>query len=168
LAAAPLAAATAAAGALAVKGKEESGTAPAETQIAKSESKHDPKSESKAETRPEPKHEVKTEAKPAEKKADDARAKALLEGKPDPAKSADKKPGKFVIQVAALATKEKIDEVQGKLKAGGIKSYTEKVATQSGDRTRIRVGPFASKEEADKVQAKIHKLGLTNAKLVPA
>ncbi|RZI43045.1 SPOR domain-containing protein [Herbaspirillum sp. HC18] len=121
------------------------------------------------------KAESKPEAKPAEKleksaktdkSADTARAKALLEGKPDP-KAVEKKNGKFVIQVAALATKEKIDELQGKLKGAGIKSYTEKVATQSGDRTRIRVGPFTNKEEAEKVRAKIVKLGL-NGTLVPA
>ncbi|WP_420474175.1 SPOR domain-containing protein [Noviherbaspirillum sp. ST9] len=99
-------------------------------------------------------------------KSDDARAKALLEGKPDP-KAAEKKPGKYVIQVAALATKEKVDELQGKLKGAGIKSYTEKIATASGDRTRIRVGPFASKEEAEKAKAKIVKIGL-NGTLVPA
>ena len=115
---------------------------------------------------------VKPETKPVElndkaDKADDAaRAKALLEGKPDP-KAAEKKNGKFVIQVAALATKEKVDELQGKLKGAGIKSYTEKIATASGDRTRIRVGPFASKEEAEKARARIVKLGL-NGTLVPA
>ena len=102
----------------------------------------------------------------ADKAEEAARAKALLEGKPDP-KAAEKKSGKFVIQVAALATKEKVDELQGKLKGAGIKSYTEKIATGSGDRTRIRVGPFASKEEAEKARAKIVKLGL-NGTLVPA
>ncbi|HYC42819.1 MAG TPA: SPOR domain-containing protein [Noviherbaspirillum sp.] len=102
----------------------------------------------------------------SDKSDDAARAKALLEGKPDP-KAAEKKSGKYVIQVAALATKEKVDELQGKLKGAGIKSYTEKVATASGDRTRIRVGPFASKEEAEKAMAKIVKIGL-NGTLVPA
>ena len=113
---------------------------------------------------------AKPEAKPVDKavdKTDDgARAKALLEGKTDP-KAADKRPGKFVIQVAALASKEKVDELQNKLKDAGIKSYTQKVATDSGERTRIRVGPFASKEEAEKVRAKMGKLGL-NGTLVPA
>lgn len=102
----------------------------------------------------------------SDKTDDAARAKALLDGKPDP-KAAEKKPGKYVIQVAALATKEKVDELQDKLKSAGIKSYTEKIATASGDRTRIRVGPFASKEEAEKAKAKIVKLGL-NGTLVPA
>jgi len=133
---------------------------------------------------PKPKADVK-EAKPAAKTAerkddhkkdskeakpdDSARALAILEGKP-----ADRKPaataaagGKFVIQVAALATQEKIDELRGKLNGAGIKSFTQKVATQSGDRTRIRVGPFASRDEADKMRARINKLGL-NATIVPA
>jgi DedD protein len=97
---------------------------------------------------------------------DAARARALLEGKADP-KAAEKKPAKFVIQVAALATKEKVDELQARLKNAGIKSYTQKIATVSGDRTRIRVGPFNSTEEAEKVRSRIVKLGL-NGKLVPA
>lgn len=104
-------------------------------------------------------------AKLADNVDETARAMALLEGMPDP-KAAEKKPEKFVVQVAALATKEKIDELQAKLKNAGIKSYTQKVATQSGDRTRIRVGPFHSKEEAETVRAKIVKLGL-NGTLVP-
>jgi len=117
----------------------------------------------KADTKP---VEVHEKSDKADKTDDAARAKALLEGKPDP-KAAEKKNQKFVIQVAALATKEKVDELQGKLKGAGVKSYTEKIATASGDRTRIRIGPFTSKEEAEKVRAKIVKLGL-NGTLVPA
>ncbi len=113
------------------------------------------------------KSEAGNDGKAAEKARDAARAKALLEGKPDPVKTAEKKSGKFVIQVAALASKEKVDELQSRLKGAGIKSYTQKVATSSGDRIRIRVGPFASKEEAEKIRAKVNKLGL-NGTLVPA
>jgi DedD protein len=114
-----------------------------------------------------PKPDSKAESKAAEKNDDTERAIALLEGKADPKSAAEKKSGKFVIQVAALATKEKVDEVQAKLKNAGIKSYTQKVATDSGERIRIRVGPFSSKDEADKVRAKIGKLGM-NGTLVPA
>jgi DedD protein len=142
------------------------------------------KTESKASSRT-AEHEHKDEhkaskdakAKPADKveksdKSDksDARALAILEGK---SASADKKSapaasgGKFVIQVAALATQDKIDELRGKLSSAGIKSFTQKVATQAGERTRIRVGPFASRDEADKMRAKINKMGL-NATIVPA
>jgi DedD protein len=109
---------------------------------------------------------AKADPRTVRKNDDAARARALLEGKVDP-QTAEKKPEKFVIQVAALATKEKIDELQSKLKGAGIKSYTQKVATASGDRTRIRVGPFPSKDEAEKMRARIVKLGL-NGTLVPA
>jgi DedD protein len=102
-----------------------------------------------------------------EKPDDSARALAMLEGKSDPTKAVEKKSGKFVIQVAALASKEKVAELQAKLKDAGIKSYTQKVATNSGDRIRIRVGPFASKDEADRMKVKVGKLGL-NGTLIPA
>ncbi|MGI4847802.1 MAG: SPOR domain-containing protein [Janthinobacterium lividum] len=102
-----------------------------------------------------------------------SRARALLEGgteRKPVEKTADKSevktPGKFIVQVAALATQEKIDELQGKLKGAGIKSYTQKVVTESGTRTRIRVGPYASKDEAEKARARLIKLGL-NGTLVP-
>lgn len=118
------------------------------------------KAEVKSEGKAEPKADAKPVVKAADTKVEDAaRAKALLEGKPDP-KATDKKAGHFVIQVAALSTKEKIDELQSKLMDAGIKSYTQKISTGSGDRTRIRVGPFVNKEEAEKVRAKIIKLGL--------
>lgn len=94
-----------------------------------------------------------------------ARALALLEGRPDP-RAAAKKAEKFVVQVAALASQEKVNELQLRLKDAGIKSYTQKVATQGGDRTRVRVGPFTSREEAEKVRSRIVKLGL-NGTLVP-
>jgi DedD protein len=132
-----------------------------------------PKPESKPESKPKP--EVKPEAKPkpeqkpapvAEKHDDAARAQAILEGRADAAPAADKKPAKFVLQVAALASQDKVDELQGKLKEAGIRSYTQKVPTQAGERIRIRVGPFSSKEEAEKTRAKLGKLGL-NGSLIP-
>jgi DedD protein len=116
-----------------------------------------------------------SEAKPApaktEKNAGEERARALLAGESDPkaekaTTASDGKNGKFVVQVAALGSQEKVNELQNKLKSAGIKSYTSKVATQSGERIRVRVGPFSSKEEAEKTRAKLVKLGLGGT-LVP-
>lgn len=107
---------------------------------------------------------------------DSARALAILEGKSNAtggaaAAPAEKKPaatgGKFVIQVAALATQDKVNELRNKLNAAGIHSYTQKIATQAGERTRIRVGPFGSRDEAERMGSRIKKLGL-NATIVPA
>jgi len=132
-----------------------------------------------AEHKPEPKPERKVVEKPADKPAvkkpeekpapvkpkdsDAARALALLEGKP--VKAAEQHPRseekadasqRYVVQVAALATQEKVDELQARLRAGGISSFTKK----SGALIKIQVGPFGSREEADRTKAKLGSLGL--------
>lgn len=137
----------------------------------KHESKPEPKKEAEpkklAEAKPEPKKpEPKQEAKPEPKheaKPDDAsRALAILEGKPAAAPADG---GRYVIQVAALSAKDKVDELQGKLRDAGIKSFTQK--SPSGDLTRVKVGPFGSREEAEKAKAKLQKIGLSGS-LIPA
>lgn len=136
-----------------------------------------------AERKPEPKDtERKAADKPAAKKPEEkpaparakdseaARALALLEGKPaaKPAethpRAEDKAAGnqRFVVQVAALATQDKVDELQARLRAGGINSFTKK----SGALIKVQVGPFGSREEADKTKAKLGSLGLAGF-LVP-
>lgn len=130
--------------------------------MARIETKEGSKPESHASARSEPKV-ISDEDKDA------ARAKAILEGKgaDDTGKAqADKKPARYMIQVAALASQDKINELRNKLKAAGIASQTQKIPTANGERTRVRVGPFASKEEAEKMRAKLIKLGL-NGSLVP-
>lgn len=132
-----------------------------------------PQSAIKTDGNPHPRQIAKAEpqapAVPAAGSAEDAaRAIAILEGKPEvkasTAKTAsDKKPGKFVVQVAALAAPEKVSELQGRLKSAGVASYTQKVATESGTRIRIRVGPFDTKEEAEQLRAKLAKLGLRSS-----
>ncbi len=127
-----------------------------------------PTHEPRAETHPTP-DETRAEARPTPPKpaqaseAGDsaARARAILDARPEakPETKPEAKPGKFAVQVAALATQEKIDEVVGKLQAAGFTPRTSKIATDSGPRTRIRVGPFANKEEALKVREKLIKQG---------
>jgi DedD protein len=141
---------------------------PVEKPAEKPAAKPEEKKPAAAERKEEPKKEA-PKPKAAEQGDDAARALAILEGKPAAAAAA-KKPaaaGKFVIQVAALATQDKVNELRNKLSGAGIHSYTQKIATQSGDRTRIRVGPFGSRDEAEKMGARIKKLGL-NATIVPA
>ena len=125
-----------------------------------------PKEDSKAAAPATHKAEPKT---PVAEDKDAARAMAILEGKanPDALKpQADKKPGRYMVQVAALTNQDKVNELRNKLKAAGIASQTQKVPTANGESTRVRVGPFASKDEAEKTRAKLVKLGL-NGSLVP-
>jgi DedD protein len=111
---------------------------------------------------PEPKPEPKPVAKMAPKADldDNARAMAILEGKSavKPAEAAAG--GRFVVQVASLASRDKVDELQNKLREAGIHSYTQKVSSGAGELTRIRVGPL-SKDEAENVRAKLGKIGLS-------
>ncbi len=149
-----------------------------ETKSTRAETKTDAKSDTKADTKPETKVEakipvIKPPVKSSEQNDDAARALAILEGKTVKSAAKTEAPAKehsgYVVQAGAFSTPEKISEVQGKLNAAGIKSYTQKVATSpSGDKsvTRIRVGPFESKEEADKATANLVKLGLS-PKLIP-
>jgi DedD protein len=131
------------------------------------EHKPEPKPERKLAEKPADKPAVKKpEEKPAPVKPKDseaARALALLEGKP--AKVAEQHPRteekadasqRYVVQVAALGTQEKVDELQARLRAGGISSFTKK----SGALIKIQVGPFGSREEADRTKAKLGSLGL--------
>jgi DedD protein len=105
-------------------------------------------------------------AKPAQSANDAARALAILEGKPaEKAPAADPAPHKFVLQIAALATQEKVNELQDKLRGAGIQSFTQKVPSPSGERIRVRVGPFG-KEEAEKMRARLERLGLSGS-MVP-
>ena len=134
-----------------------------EPKPAAKETKPEPKLVAKAEPKPEPKLGAKAEPKPTAKPAkaeDTSRALDILEGKAPEASE------KFVVQVAALGSAEKVAELQGKLKAAGIHSFTHKVSTSSGERIQVKVGPF-SKEEADKARAKLDKVGLTGSIVKP-
>lgn len=131
--------------------------------------KPEPKREPKPETHPkvadlEPKKLEKpparpVEAKPAPAQNDAARAMAILEGKP--AVQATGPSQKYVVQVAALATQQKVDELQGRLRAAGVSSFTEK----SGDLIRVRVGPY-TREEGEKIRSKLISMGLSGT-MVP-
>jgi DedD protein len=134
----------------------------------KAEAKTDPKPEPvkpeivKTETvkadvkKVEPKVADKPAPKAAEPAKDTERALAILEGKPEAAAPSSQK---YVVQVAALASQDKVNELQGKLKAAGIPSFTQK---GSGELIRVRVGPF-SKEEGAAIRAKLDKLGLSGS-----
>ena len=82
----------------------------------------------------------------------------------DSADAADARPARFILQVAAFASMDKVNEVRGKLKGAGIASYTQKITTDEGERIRVRVGPFATRQEAERVRTKLGTLGL-NGKL---
>ncbi|WP_051378994.1 SPOR domain-containing protein [Derxia gummosa] len=132
----------------------------------KPEVKPEPKPEIKSEPRPEPKPDSKpADTKPADTKTDGARALALLEGKPVAAApaAAHETPGRFLVQMGAFATEGKVQELQARLRAAGVSTYTETINTASGPRIRLRAGPFTSRDAADSVRQKAAGAGIGEA-----
>ena len=144
----------------------QSKSSPKTDQPVKTETKSDPKAVQKT---------VVTLDNP--NSADGARARSILDGtaeqtkvdkadKADKADRKDSKPAHLMVQVAALTSKDKVAELQEKLKAAGIASHTQAISTDSGQRIRVRIGPFGSREEADKARARLSGMGL-NGTVVP-
>jgi DedD protein len=102
--------------------------------------------------------------------AEQQRAQAILDGKATPdASSAPKKgsTGPFAVQIGAFASTEKVQELVSKLGAAGMRTYTEKLATPQGERTRVRLGPFATREEAQKSMERAKGMGLDGSLVTP-
>ncbi len=89
---------------------------------------------------------------------DGARAKALLEGKAAPPVA----PGndRWVVQIGAFAEDRTVRDVRAKAGKLGLQTFTQVVAVEAGERTRVRVGPFGAREEADAAAAKLKQGGL--------
>ena len=145
----------------------------------KAEPQAEPKAGLKAESKPEPKTEPKPlAAKPEEKRsakdlAEEKRAAAILNAQAEAAKATAALSGKaapadggFVVQVGAFAATDKVQEARDKLGAAGFKTYTEKLDTKDGERTRVRAGPFAAKEAAEAAREQIKTLGFSGAAVV--
>jgi len=137
---------------------------------AKKEPKAEGKADAKAESKAAPKSETSSDAKAAPSKAEEARVKAILDGaiaKEAAAKEAAKESAAgFAVQIGAFATEDKIREAREKLGGAGFKSYTEKLDTKDGERTRVRAGPFASRDAAESARDKIRALGFSGAAVV--
>jgi DedD protein len=72
----------------------------------------------------------------------------------------------FAVQVGAFREEDKLKQARDKLTAAGLAHYTERLATSSGDLTRLRAGPFATREAAENALAAI-KAAALDGKVVP-
>jgi DedD protein len=85
---------------------------------------------------------------PVENKSEEVRAQAALNDQA------------WVVALGSFSSAENVKQLQSKLSAAGLKSYTEALKTAKGEQTRVRAGPFASKEAADKAREQIAAMGL--------
>lgn len=136
----------------------------------KPEPKPAPKPAEKPAEKPAAKPAEKPPAKPAEKPAakppaDDARARALLEGRKPPAAEKDNKPAatRYVIALGAFAEPSAAAALRQKATQAGVKTYTQVLETAKGQRTRVRAGPFSSREEAERAAAALRRVGLPSS-----
>lgn len=94
------------------------------------------KPETKPETKPESKTEAKSETKPS------------VSGET------------WEVQLGAYAEPARVRNLVAKLKELGLPSYTEKIETPNGPRTRVRAGPFPTQEAAEKARARLKAIGV--------
>lgn len=121
--------------------------APAHTKPAE---KAETKPIAKAEPKPEPKPEAKTESKAASAEA--SKAAAAMAGKGGSES--------WEVQLGAYQNPASVTILVGKLKQLDLPTYTEKVDTSNGPRTRVRAGPFPTQEAAEKARVRIKIIGV--------
>ncbi len=99
--------------------------------------------------------------------AEALRAQALLDGKPVPveatkpgAAGSTAEGGRFVVQAGAYGDSASLRAARQKVEKLGLKTYTQVVQTDAGERTRVRVGPYATRDEAERAAAQIKGSGL--------
>lgn len=107
--------------------------------------------------KPPPAAEAKPGPRSAPRPAIDVKpeSRPRAEGKPEAKPAAG-----FVVQLGAFSNPVNVKQLQERLSANGIKSYTEVLKTDKGDKTRVRAGPFPTREAADKANERLRKMGL--------
>lgn len=117
-----------------------------------------------AEPRPEARPAEKAEQKPAAKPEPNTEV-VKPESKAGTVKPVDAANGKsdgeaWEVQLGAYKEPGRVKLLVDKLKGIGLPSYTEKVETPKGPRTRVRAGPFPSQEAAEKARERIKIIGV--------
>ncbi len=104
--------------------------------------------------------EITTPPPPALKPSADKETTTTAQVKNEKTPKAENKSGTYVVQLAAFAHKDNAKQLQQKLSANGIRSYTEVLKTAHGEKTRVRAGPYENRDEAEKVLDQVKALGL--------
>ncbi len=97
----------------------------------------------------------KPEAKPI------AKVEPKPEAKVEPKAAADKGASEsWEVQLGAYQNPASVTILVGKLKQLDLPTYTEKVDTPNGPRTRVRAGPFPTQEAAEKARVRAKIIGV--------
>ena len=140
---------------------------------AKADAKPTPKADAASLSRTEPKSDARTDAKsdarpapkadPKKSAPSDEIEKLVDASKARPAAPTNRK---YALQVGAYSAEASASAAVDKLRAAGVRAYTERITTDRGERIRVRAGPFPSREAADEARDKLKAAGVTTA-LIP-
>ncbi|MCU0804176.1 MAG: SPOR domain-containing protein [Burkholderiales bacterium] len=102
---------------------------------------------------------------PVEKPAEaPAEKPAVVEKSGDKPKEAERAAaalaGGYAVTIGTFANQENVKQLQAKLAAESVKSYTESVTVSGTQQTRVRAGPFPTREAAEKAREKLTGMGL--------
>lgn len=100
------------------------------------------------------KPEIKSEIKP------ELRAESKPESKPEAMTTSKANDEAWEVQLGAYQDPDRIKLLVSKLKGVGVPTYTEKIETPAGQRTRVRAGPFPSQDAAEKARTRIKIVGV--------
>jgi len=103
------------------------------------------------------------EAKASELKAREAKISAAIANnvaKIAETKDATQQTGRFSVQVGVYSDAANVKHLQDKLTQAGYVSHTEKIATNNGDKIRLRAGKFSSRQDAVSALNKLQQQGL--------
>jgi DedD protein len=97
--------------------------------------------------------------KPAEKPAEMASEKST-ERLREAERAAAALTGGYAVTVGTFANQDNVKQLQARLSAEGLKSYSEPVTVAGAQQTRVRVGPFPTREAAEKARERLAGMGL--------
>lgn len=98
----------------------------------------------------------------ASRKAEAARAQALLDGKQPPPAPPRKETTQFYLQAGSFPEREKAEAVRARLLLTGQNVHVEPGQVANRTWYRVLVGPFASREQLSKAQAQLSQSGFNN------
>lgn len=101
-----------------------------------------------------------TASEEAGKSPSDDHSHSAPAGKP-PESAAAKSGGQRVILIGAFTNPDNAKQLQSKISAAGVNSYTEILDSPDGKKTRVRAGPFPNREAAEKALEQLQKIGVT-------
>lgn len=102
---------------------------------------------------------AEADAKPAVTPHTEAQQKPATPATTAKPETAAKSQG-YLILLGAFANLDNAKQRQAKLNGLGIRFYTEKIKTPSGEKLRVRAGPYATREEAEKVLGRLKTQGI--------